>query len=438
MKDWNTFQLGVMAIFVFLLLAGVAVFAAFGGKSGADVGEVTIWGTFDRSSMETILVEMAGVDDSFQNVSYVQKSPDTYRTELTEAIARGAAPDIAMLDDADILSFIGKLELIPYDQISQRTFFDSYIDEAGIFAGTEGIIGLPMFIDPLVMYFNRDLFAGAGIATHPKTWTELQAIAPRMTSLDGTSSVKRSAVAIGTYDNVRHAKQLLAALLLQAGDPIVARANDGALSAVFGTNQTQSVENPAEAVLRFYTNFANPSQTAYSWNRALPESFTAFSAGDVGVYFGLASEYRAIVARNPNIAIGVATLPQTSAARAPSTYGKMTALTIPRGAANPAGGMVIAEKLTGTGAIGIVAAKTGLPPVRRDVMSQNEAADSVSSVFAQSALIARSWYDPSPAQTDAIFRSMVESIISGRERLPDAVRSGQLSFTEIFDRLILQ
>lgn len=438
MKDWNIFQLGVIAFFVFLLLAGVGIFAAFGGKSGQDVGSVVIWGTFDRPSMETVLVEMAGTDDSFQNVDYVQKPAETYRQELTEAIARGSAPDIAMIDDADIVSFIGKLQRIPYSQISQRTFIDSYIDEASIFAGSDGIIGLPLFIDPLVMYWNRDLFAGAGIANYPKTWTELQAIAPRMTSLDGTSNVKRSAVALGTYDNVRHSKEILVALLLQAGDPIVTRGGDGTLTAVFGTNKTQSVENPAEAVLRFYTNFANPAQTSYSWNRALPDSFVAFSAGDVGVYFGLASEYRAITARNPNMAVGVATLPQTSTARAPITYGKMTALAIPRGASNPAGGMIVAQKLTAEGAIAIVTAKTGLPPVRRDVMAANTNADSVGSVFAQSALIARSWYDPSPVQTATIFRSMVESVISGRERLPDAVRSAQIALSDIFERLTLQ
>ncbi len=438
MKDWNWFQLGVVAFFLFLLMAGIAVFATYGGKSSQEVGPVSIWGTFDRSAMETVIVELAGTDDAFQNVSYVQKSPDTYRQELTEAIARGAAPDIAMLDDSDVVSFVAKIDQIPYSTMSQRAFNDAFIDEAGIFAGTQGIIGLPLFIDPLVMYWNRDLFAGAGLATYPKTWTELQSIAPRMTSLDGTSNVKRSAVAIGTYSNVRHSKEILSALLMQAGDQIVLRGDDGTLSSVFGANNTQSVENPAEAVLRFYTNFANPSQTAYSWNRALPDSFTAFSSGDVGVYFGFASEYRPITTRNPNLAVGVATLPQTAASRSPLTYGKMTALVIPRGARNSAGGMAVAQKLTNTDAVTIITAKTGLPPVRRDVLSANSAAaDSVGSVFAQSALISRSWYDPSPQQTSDIFRNMVESVISGREQLSSAIRSAQLSLNDIFDKLHL-
>lgn len=438
MPNWNLFQIVVLAGFGVLLIGGVALFAMFGGTSGEEVGSVTIWGTVERSSIEKVLVEMAGTDDSFQNVSYIEKSPATYRQELTEAIARGAAPDLAMIDDSDIVSFLGKIEPIPYSFMNQRTFADTYIDEASLFSGSQGIIGMPFLMDPLVMYWNRDLFAGAGVANYPKTWTELQAVAPRMTSLDGTAGVRRSAVALGTYDNVRHAKEIVSALLLQAGDPIVRRADDGTLVNVFGLNNTGSPENPAEAVLRFYTNFANPSQASYSWNRALPDSFAAFTAGDLGVYFGFASEYRDIVSRNPNLSVGVATLPQTSVSRTPLTFGRLIALAVPRGAMNPAGGAIIAERLSSEAAIAIVTAQTGLPPVRRDVLSADSSADSVGSVFAQSALIARSWYDPSPSQTSAIFRDMIESVISGRERLGDAVRSAQISMTDIFDRLQLQ
>lgn len=437
MNDWNGFQIAVVGVFAFLLMAGMAVFALYAGRSGQEAGEVTIWGTVDSNIMDALFVELVAIDDAFQNVDYVEKEEATYRQELTEAIARGAAPDLAMLDETDVIEFSGKVQTIPYAQISQRTYLDSYIDEAELFLATDGVLGMPLLIDPLVMYWNRDLFAGAGLASYPKTWTELQAIAPRMTSLDGASNVRRSAVALGTYDNVTHAREIISALLLQAGDEIVTYDQDGVLQPVFGENRAGSVENPAEAVLRFYTNFANPTQAAYSWNRALPTSFNAFAAGDVGVYFGFASEYKTLTERNPNLALGVATLPQTSASRAPLTYGRMSILAVPRGAANPVGGMIIAERMTSQVAIAIISAKTGLPGVRRDVLADTPES-SAGSVFAQSALIARAWHDPSPQETRAIVKTMIESVISGRERLGDAVRTASLAFAEIFARLNLQ
>lgn len=433
MNNWNGFQIAVVGVFAFLLMAGMAVFALYAGKSGEEVGEVTIWGTIDNNLLDAAFVELVSVDDAFQSVDYVEKDPATFRQELTEAIASGTAPDLAILNESDVIAFAAKIEPIPYSRVTQRSYLDSFIDEAEIFLTPSGVFGMPLVIDPLVMYWNRDLFAGAGLASYPKTWTELQSIAPRMTSLDGASNVRRSAVAIGTYDNVNHAREILSALLLQAGDPIVAYDQDGVLTPVLGENRAGTAENPAEAVVRFYTNFANPSQTSYSWNRSLPASFNAFAAGNVGVYFGFASEYKTLTDRNPNLALGVATLPQTSASRAPLTYGRMSVLAVPRGALNPTGGMIIAERMTTQNAIATISSKMGLPGVRRDVLADTPES-SAGSVFAQSALIARAWQDPSPQETSLIFKTMIESVISGKERLSDAIRTASLAFADIFAR----
>ncbi len=429
---FSSFQLIVTAFFVVCIVGGVAVFAIFGGsKRGEQVGQVTIWGTIDQKVVEAVITELAGTDDAFQSVSYREISALTYERELVEAIASGRAPDVFMLNESQILSFSDKIVPIPYNRVSERVFTESFIDEGNLFLGAEGSFGLPVLIDPLVMYYNKDLFAAAGIPTYPRQWEGLQSVAPKITSLDVASNVKRSAVALGSYDNVRHAKEILTTLFFQAGDKIVGTDVDGNLTSVFGANNDGGVENPAEAALRYYTSFSNPVQTVYSWNRSLPDSFNAFVAGDLGIYFGFASEYKLIRARNPNLAFDAAVMPQTGNSRASITYGRMTALSIPKGAANEYGGMIIAEKLTGIQAAKLFADRMGLPPVRRDLIADTPA-DAVGEVFAQSALISRSWYDPDPQASAGIYKRMVESVVSGRDRLGDAVRIASGEFSDLF------
>lgn len=431
-NTFSPFQLVLTAVFVVFILGGVAVFTLYGGRnSGQQVGTVVIWGTMKQSAFDSILVEMSGGDKSFQNVTYVEKNPKTYVADLTESIASGRSPDLFMLEDDDVVSFASKIEPIPYKTFSQRTFTDTFIDEGTIFLSRNGVIGMPVLIDPLVMYYNRDLFASASVASYPKTWTELQAIAPKMTALDTSSNVKRSAVAMGSYENINHAKEILAALFLQVGEPIVGTDTNGNLSAVFGKAGGDGVESPSQSALRFYTNFSNPTQSIYSWNRALPNSLDSFVAGDLGIYFGRASEYATIQKRNPNLAFSVAVIPQTAGAKARVTYGRMTALSIPRGAPNTAGATIIAEKLSEAKASGLFAASVSLPPTRRDLIA-DVPADSAASVFADSALISRTWADPNPQATDLVFKRMVESTVSGREQLEGAVRTAQAELGNLF------
>ena len=433
---WTPFQMVILGVFIVAIMGGVAVFALFGGLSGGkSVGQVTIWGTVDRSIMESVLSDLIQEDDAFQTVDYEEKDPKTYNAELIEALASNKAPELFMLAESDILSFQDKISVIPYSEISEREFRDTFVNESDLFLSPGGIVGMPYMIDPLVMYYNRDLFAGAGIATYPRTWADVQAVVPKMTTLDTKSDVRRSAVALGTFDNISHAKEILSALLMQVGDPISKVTEDGQLESTLGNTVQGAVENPAESALRFYTSFSNPTQSVYSWNRALPDSFNVFAAGDLGVYFGLASEYAQLVARNPNLAFDVSVLPQTESSRTSITYGRMVALAIPQNAKNYYGASLIAQKMTSNSGIASISSRTGLPPVRRDLLSALDAQDSIEqTVFAESALISRSWFDPNPQATRVLFKTMIDSVVSGRARLGEAVSEASAELSALFAR----
>jgi ABC-type glycerol-3-phosphate transport system substrate-binding protein len=199
---------------------------------------------------------------------------------------------------------------------------------------------------------------------------------------------------------------------------------------VFGQTPQDSQNNPAESALRFYTEFANPGKSNYSWNRSLPRSDEAFVGGRLAVYFGFASEARSIGERNPNLRFGVAVMPQLQGTGARSTYGKLSALAIPKSARNIAGAAVVAQKLTSAEAAKTLSAYTGLPSARRDV-TLDTSTSATAEVFVQSALISRGWVDPSPRETDLVFKTMIESVISGSLEPATAVSEAAQEFSRL-------
>jgi ABC-type glycerol-3-phosphate transport system substrate-binding protein len=428
----STFQIVVLGIFTALILVGIGVFAAFGGVFGSQgVGRVVIWGTVNRQTMQGLIDAMRTVDKGFESVSYEEKDPATYETSLVSAMASGNGPDLFMLPGENLQGFSDKILTIPYGIISQSNFNNSFVDEADLFLTPQGELALPFTIDPMVMYYNRDLFASAGIATPPVYWNDFLTIAPKMTSLDANLSVKKSAVALGEWRNIPSAKAMLTTLFMQAGDGIVVRRNDGAPAVVFGATPQGLTTNPAESALRFYTEFANPTKTSYSWNRSLPQADQMFAAGDLGVYFGYASEYSTLSQLNPNLRFGVAIVPQIEGNSARITYGKIVGLAIPRSTSNTQGALSIAQKLSDKTAIGLISGALSLPPVRRDV-GVDTTSNAAAATFVSSALISRGWLDPGPTESDPLFQTMIESVVSGRDTPAGAVSDGAAALQTLF------
>ncbi len=428
--NMSTFQLGVLGVFVAFIVFGVGIFALFGGVfGGAGVGAVTVWGTMPQAQADYLLDALRSTDKSLQDTKYVEQDATTYQATLLNAMASGQAPDLFLVSQEQLGAFENKIRPIPYATVSQSTFVSSYIDEGTLLLTPQGALALPFSVDPLVMYYNRDLLAGAGVSSAPQYWNDFLNLSPKLTSLDSSQNVKRSAVALGTWSNIAHAKEILSTLFLQAGEPVVARSQGGALTAVFNQGSQAQDGTPAESALRFYTEFANPSKTTYSWNKSLPQSDAAFAAGQVAVYFGPMSEYQAISARNPNLRFGVTLMPQLQGSAA-ITFGTMTSLAIPLGAHNPEGAMIVAQKLTSQSAASVLIQNQGVLSARRDIVPDTSG-NAALAVFVQSALVSRGWVDPSPTETDAVFKAMIESVSSGRQEPAAAVSAAAQEFTRI-------
>jgi len=417
----TNFQIGIIAIFAILAIIGVFAFAGIGGFGGDknSIGSVEIWGTIPNVVMNDLISEILREDKNFLGIKYVEKDKKTYESEFIEALASGVGPDLFLLNHNSIVRNQNKIIEIPYKNFPARDFKNIFIEEGELYLTQTGVLGFPFTIDPLVMYWNRDIFQTVGVSTQPKYWNELFVLSPKITQRDIASNITRSLVAFGEFRNIENAKEILSTLIMQSGNPIVALLNEQLESTL--ADKLGFATSPAEAAARFYTEFSNPAKSIYSWNRALPNSRQSFIAGDLAIYFGFASELPEIKRANPNLNFDTALMPQSKDSGVNITYGKMSAFAIPRASKNPNGAFVAALSLTSQNSAASLSDKLKLPPARRDLLS-NKQDDPFMSIFYDSALMSKAWLEPDSEKIYDIFREMIESVTSGKARLGDAVK----------------
>ena len=421
MNKMSAFQIITLAVFAAFAVASVLIFAFVLSSSGDNsAGPVTIWGPFDESVMGEAIQQYAEKDANFEQVTYVRKDEDTYMQEIIGALAKGTGPDLFLLRQDHAYAAASIIQPEPYESLARTKFEGAFIDGARPFLGASGVLGIPFMADPLVLYWNRDLLAAAGSARPPVFWDELYDLAREMTERTETGTITRSAIAFGEYGNIAHAKMILGMLIMQAGGAITAYDRDGRLMVALSPASGES-RQAASSALRFYTEFADPSKDWYTWNRSMPASRDAFAAGDVGLYFGLASEEALIRQMNPNLNFSATSTPQVRNMNALGA-GYVYALAVPRTSANPAGARQIAFLLGGREAADLFAPLLRLVSARRDALAE---LGGENELVKRQAILMRSWVDPDPVATEVIFRDMIQNTTSGATLLSDAIHRAE-------------
>lgn len=418
----SNFQIIVLVIFGFFVLVGLVLFATNSvSNSSTSLAPVVMWGTFPSGSISGLINTLQEKDKGSLNISYVQKDPFTFETELTEALADGNGPDIVILSQDMIMRLKNKLLTIPYTSISQRTFKDDYIDGASVFLDTDGAAAVPFVADPLIMYWNRAQFTNTSIVNPPQYWDDFSADVLKLTKKDSNFNITQSGVAFGQYSNISHAKDILSNLLVQADSSLIGKNSQGEYVSALGGGLKEN-GNSSVSALTFYTGFADPTSPSYSWNGSLSRDINGFIGGTLSIYFGLASELQGISLKNPNLNFDVSLVPQVRNTSQQSVFGKIYGLAILKSTKNVTSAYPQVLKLTGTEAVGIFSKSTGLPPARRDLLSVKPE-DSYSQVFYDSALRMKVFLDPNPALTENIFKNMIESVVVGKSKVNEAINA---------------
>ena len=425
----SIFQMVLIGVFALAILAGVIVFALTKGKTDSiNVINLTVWGTESESPMVPFFATFFQSQSDTHIIKYVQKNESIFYNDLLEALSRGTAPDVILISQDSLLQYKDKIFITPFETYPVRTFRDSFVEESELFVVPEGIAAFPFSIDPLVLYWNRDIFSQAGVATPPKFWDEVLFLTPRLTKRDAARNITSSAIALGNFSNVSNAKEVLSAMLLQVGNPIVSSSGGNYQSAL-----AEMVGNfsGTASVLDFYSEFGNPLKSVYSWNPALPISKTMFTNGNLAMYIGFASDAYDIRAKNPNLNFDVTYLPQLRDAKTRVTFGSIKAFAILSSSKNKDKALTTISEVTGVNGIMLWTKLSGLPPVRRELLFSSGQNDPYQLIFSQSALSSRGWLDPNKTETNVIFSSLVEGVSSGRLPVQEAISNAERNLDDL-------
>lgn len=404
MKNLSQFKLIFLGVFVFLAVTGVVLFATFSASNQKQpYANIVIWGTLDQSGMDSYIQKIKSAQkDSPYNITYYQIRPENFDSALTEALANGTNPDAIIVSNETLLRQLNKIVLIPFANISERDYKDAFIESSELFLFPNyGIAAVPFAIDPLVMYWNRDTFTNGGLTVVPQFWDGIKSLAKNLTVKGTDLNISKSGVSFGEYDNVTNAKEIISTLLLQSGVSITAKNEKGQI--------VGALDKTALPALNFYTSFSSPLSDYYSWNRSLPSSADDFVAGDAATYIGFASELNGVGLKNPNLNFDVAMMPQIKDSALKTVYGDIYGFAILKKSAKQNDAYATILAMASPAYLPFWLQTTYMTPARRDLLAQAQT-DPYKAVFYKSAIISKSWLEPSQKSADMIFGKLVGAI----------------------------
>ncbi len=429
------FELALVVVFGTLFFLALILLRTYTPEADPNASSleagVSIWGTVPEAAFLDVLKQISVTDPNYKNVTYRYISPEKFDNVFVNALADQTAPDLLFLAHESLVEHRNRLQSINYDSFPMRDFRSLYIDGAEIFALSDGIYALPVAVDPLVMYWNRDMFANNGLLKAPTTWEEVvNQIVPTLTVTDSYRSITRSALAMGDYSNIKNAFPVLSLLLLQGGSGLVGESNNF-YQVRLNESVGQGSAQPFVNVATFFTNFNNINNTLYSWNVSLRPDIEMFLSEDLAIYFGLASEARSIAARNPNLSFDVAEVPQGATASVKRNYGIFYGLAIPKASKNKAGAALVLQNLSGEGNAVKLANLSGFAPVHRTSLVSGSN-DLYGRVAYASAIYSRGWLNPDRDRLDSILQQMLSSINANRNNISSATADAVTRISQIY------
>ncbi len=448
---------------VIMILCAVMVFAGAGCKGPKSNYKVKldVWGTFDNTNVyNDSFAEYQNINENIESIIYHKNTLESYKEDLLSALAAGNGPDIFMIHNSWIPDFQDKIEPVPEYMMTEQEFRDTFVDVvADDFVIDGQIYGVPLSVDSLALYYNKDIFNAAGLTRPPKTWKEFNEDVKILTKVDEFGNIKQAGAAIGTAD-VNRSMDILTVMMLQDGVDMSNRVNKQiTFSGVVGSGSYV----PSERALKQYTNFASAASPVYTWNKNQNYSIDEFFQGNVAMMINYSWHYDTIKAKNAKLNFAVADLPQksfdnvgeqtnfanywsfvvaknkqptqsleegviqvTNEMRVHEAWQFLKALSFPITKGIILQNAVNGERLTYNPTFDLTQKyleKTGKPAARRDLI-EKEKADVRLGAFARGNLIARSWWRNNSTAVDAIFADMIDSVNTGKASVHDAIELG--------------
>jgi multiple sugar transport system substrate-binding protein len=393
-------------------------------------------------------------------IEYKKFRFDEYEQKLIEAFAADRGPDIFSIHNSWTREYVSKGLLAPVPPtitmifpriqgsvkkevvyIPQTTksvtpaqvkrdfvdvvFGDAVVPEKDLNTNAfkESVYGLPLSIDTLTLYYNKDLFNNAGISTPPEFWNrEFQQDVKKLTKQNNKGEIIQAGVALGGSNNIERSSDILSVLMMQNGTVMM---EDGVVRfhqrpAAFRDRNY----NPGQDALRFYTDFANPAKEVYSWNDQLDNSLDLFVQNKLAMMFGYAYMLPVIQSRAPKLNFSITHLPQIEGNPQSVNYANYWLEAVSKKSEATEEAWDFLQFATKADNVKNYLNRTNKPTALRALIDEQKESENIS-VFIDQVLTAKSWYKGVDANAaESIMNEMIDKMVTGQGYLRDIINVG--------------
>lgn len=399
-----------------LILAGVLFFTTGSKKpptsnNGGKI-ELVWWKTFEDSESVQELINDYQTANKNVTITFVKKDTSTYEQDLVNAIAAGTGPDIFSIHNDWIPKHADKTSPAPDALISPRAYKDNFVDVANSdFVKDNKVYAIPLSVDLLALYYNKDILGSLGIAQPPTTWPELVSDVQKITKVSQPGNFSRSGIALGTSSNVSRAVDIMTLLMLQNGTNFyTADLNSATFNQSQNLPNSNEAFNPGAMALAFYTQFADPAKVSYTWNLKSDFSIDAFTQGKVAMMLGYQYMEPMIRSKSPTLNWDVAAIPQVSDQASKVNFANYWGETVSKSSKNAATAWGFLNFISSKQELTKYYAKHKLVASRKDILPE-QVPDTDLGVFAENALTAKSIYKKDANLFESVFTKMIDDVI---------------------------
>lgn len=453
-------------ILIFLLIFSFIITSGFGcrvvdNKTQEAMEPITLnyWRVWDGPDAFEEIIEKYRQIHPFVTINYRKLRYSEYENELLDALAEDRGPDIFSIHNTWIGKYQNKLASMPPEitmaypivkgtikkevipelrtvkSITLRELKNNFVDAVyddvvvKVFnekteSVSEKVFGLPLSVDTLAVYYNKDLLNNAGIAEPPLYWNkEFQQSVKKLTKQDIKGNLIQSGVALGGSTNIERYSDILSILMMQNGAVMIDE-NNRIMFDKIPLVLKQQKYNPGLEALRFYTDFSNPAKEVYCWNSNLENSINMFAQGKLAIMFGYAYHLPTIQTTAPKLNFSVAKLPQIEGNSQNINFANYWVESVSNKSKYIDEAWSFVQFAAEADQAKIYLDKTKKPTALREFVEE-QIDDIDIGVFAEQVLTAKSWYHGNNFNSaELIIGEMIDSAVSGEKDFEDIIVLG--------------
>jgi len=387
--------------------------------------ELSVWGVEESSIVDPLIKGFNAVYPGVK-VSYKKVDSALYESSLVDALAAGNGPDVFVIDNTWVPKHYNKLYPVPEAMLTLQSFRELFPRIAEQDFAADGVIfSLPLYIDTLALFYNKDIFDNEGIVAPPRDWQEVINLIPRLRALTSLGRIERAAIALGgSKRSIDNMLDIISTLMLQSGTEMV---SDDFTQATFANAIGKEAFN-------FYLKFSDPKNAAYTWNDSVGSALNAFADQRTAMLVHYEGALKYVKTRNPFLRIGIASFPQPRGVIQSVAGARYLGLSVSHQTQYPEAALrFVLHLATEASALKEYMRLGNHSPALRTLIAEY-GNNGEAGVFAKQALIARSWPQVDSEKTADIFSQAVSAVLGGRLPGNSALEEAEARVTSLMNQ----